>query len=614
MSTEMNKDVAHPAPETIKNDAPRKKKRKVSNNKKIVKPGVTYGDDELLAVEKLPFWNLIHDGQIKSIDADGIVVTIAKDAGTIPVFVANEELCAGKDRSIGAPIRVYLEDIIASSESDRPFLGSEIKAVELDLLERATQAHRHHETIKGYVIGEIKGGYCVALFAESRDDADYGFGLRAFLPLGRTGLRRMEGLRENDERVVDVQIAEFDPNRGNIVVSRRELLAVNRKKDEDAFFAAHAVGDHVSGEVTAVMPYGAFISLGAVDGFLHISDISWDKKPRLKDLVPVGKQINAKIIGIDNETKKVKLSIKDMNADPWQSIERVFKPGSEVEGDIVAFAEFGAFVRLRDGVEGLIHVGEITWNRIKHPSQHFKIGEHVKALVLRVDKESRRISLSTKALEMSPVERLSGQFPVGAVIKTKIVSIHDFGLFVELDEFSQGFVPRSEATWTRSEDSLEKIFSVGQEVEAAVLGYDSRRQRVSCSIKRAHEDPWARWKNQFKRGSVHKVKVIEVKRAGVVCKLDADLTGFCPRSQMADADNDSGRMNVKVGDELEVVVTAIDPLRQRISISQREAAESETKKAYQSYLSEQGQGGARTTLGDAFRNLNKSKGKSRDHG
>lgn len=614
MNIEMNKEVTHHQSETNKADAPKKRKRKVQN-KKLVKPGVSYADEELLAVEGVPFWNAIHDGNIKSILADGVMVSIAKDGGTIDVFVPSEELCAGRDLNVGQPLRIYLEDAIAAyADNERPFSGSEIKAVELDLMERAHRAIALHETIKGYVVGEIKGGYSVSLFAETRETAENGYGLRAFLPLGRTGLRRTQGLRAGDERAIDVQIAEFDAKRGNIVISRREILAESRKKDEDAFFASHSVGDEVVGQVTAMMHYGAFVNIGAVDGFLHVSDISWDKKPKLQELVPVGKQIRAKIIELNPETKKVKLSIKDLNADPWQSIEKVFKPGSEVEGDIVALADFGAFVKLKDGVEGLVHVGEITWNRIKHPSQHFKIGQHIKALVLRVDKEARRISLSTKALELSPVERLSGQFPVGAVLKTKIASIHDFGLFVELDESSQGFVPRSETTWIRSEDPLEKTFSVGQEVEVAVLGYDSRSQRVSCSIKRANVDPWQKWKNQFKRGSIHKVKVLEIKRAGVICELDNDLTGFCPRSQMAEADNEQGRLNVKVGDEMEVVVTACDPVRQRISVSQREAAESETKKAYQSYLNEQSRGAARTTLGDAFRNLNKSKGKSKDHG
>lgn len=613
MNIETNREIVPQNSDDKQKGSARKKKRK-SPHKRVERAHVTYTDDELQSIEGIPFWNATHDGHVKSIAEDGIVVAIAKDGGHIDVFVVNEELVQGIERRVGDSLRVYLEDaIVANAQSPHPFLGSEIKAIDLDLITLGEQAKKKGETVSGYVIAEIKGGYSVALFAKSREQAELGLGLRAFLPLGRTGLRRAQGL-EHDQHEINVTIAEFDPQRGNIVISRRELLAENRKKDEEAFFDSHQIGDEIVGLVSAHMPYGVFVNLGSVDGFLHISDISWDKKPRSRDLMPIGKEIRAKIIGLDKETKKVKLSVKELNTDPWLSIERVFKPGSEVEGDVVAFAEFGAFVRLKDGVEGLIHVGEITWNRIKHPSQHFKLGEHVKALILRVDKEARRISLSTKALEMSPVERLSGQFPVGAVLKTKVASVHDFGLFVELDEQSQGFVPRSESSWVRSEEPLETIFSPGQEVEVAVTGYDSRRQRVSCSIKRAVSDPWQKWKNDFRRGSLHNVKVLEVKRAGLVCELDTDLEGFCPRSQMAEADNDQSRVNVKVGEMIEVVVTACDPVRQRISLSQREASETETKKAYQSYLNEQGSGSSRTTLGDAFRNLNISKGKSKDHG
>jgi len=613
MNNELQKEVTEPkALEKTKGGVHNKKKRKPL--KKAKAPTVTYSDEELRAVEGEPFWNLVHDGKIKSIETDGITVAIERDGGSITVFVPSEELMAGVDRMTGQPVRIYLDDAIAANaQSARPFTGSEIKGVELDLLDKAYKAKALNETIQGYVVAEIKGGYSVALFADSRELADRGHGFRAFLPLGRTGLRRTEGLSLADDHLVSVQIAEFDPTRGNIVVSRRELLAEVRKKEEEAFFTEHALNDEVVGYVSAVMPYGVFVNLGAVDGFLHIGDISWDKKPRLKELVPVGKEIRAKIIELDLEKKKVKLSMKDLNPDPWQSIERTFRPGSEVKGDIVAFADFGAFVRLKDGVEGLIHMGEITWSRIKHPSQHFRIGDHVRSLVLRVDKEQRRISLSTKALETSPVERLSAQFPAGSVIKTKIASIHDFGLFVELDEASNGLVPRSEVSWLRSDDPLETLFSVGQEIEVAIMGYDQRRQRVTCSIKRVQGDPWQKWKNDFKRGSTHKVRVLEVKRAGVVCQLDGELTGFCSRRDLFEGDSEQGKINVRVGDEIEVVVTAVDLTRHRISLSQKAAADSETKKAYQSYLNEQGQGAARTTLGDALRNV-KIKGKFKDHG
>lgn len=606
MNAEMNKEVA--TEQQTKSEGGRQKKKRKMVKRPIVREYVTYSPEELEKIEGQAFWNFVNTASVKSISSDGLIVSIAKGAGTVDVFVPEEELVKDRDRNIGQELRIYVDDSLsAHSNAEHPIVGSEIKAVDLDLLDQAAEAQKNHATISCYVISEIKGGYSVALFAHNREEAERGFGLRAFLPLGRTGLRRDQGLRE-DEYVLGVQISELDPVRGNIVVSRRELLAEGKKLEAEKFFSSYKIGDKVKGVVTALMPYGAFVSLGGIDGFLHISDISWDKKPRVKDLVPVGKEISAQIIEIDLEKKKVKLSIKDLNSDPWQSIEKIYKPGTEVEGDVVAFADFGAFIKLQDGVEGLIHVGEITWSRIKHPSQQFKIGDHVKAAVLRVDKEARRISLSTKALELSPVERLSGLFPVGTVLKTKVASIHDFGIFVELDEKSQGLVPRSEISWQRSDEPLENSYKVGQEIEVAVLGYDSNRQRVSCSIKRLNDDPWINWKQKFRRGSHHKVKVIQATRKGVLCQLDRDLTAFCPASQLAEEEGDQ-RVNIKVGDEIEVVVTACELQNQRILISQKAAVESETKQAYASYLNEQGQGRARTTLGDAFKKLELTKGK-----
>lgn len=607
MNSELNKAAAEP--KLNKKTGGNGKKRLPMRRQE--RPSVVYSDDELLAVEGQPFWNWVHDARLKSVLESGLVVSIGNHkGGELDVFIEDGEINDKSSKVIGQSLRVYLEDaLVSAAESEHPIKGSEIKAIELDLVQQASAAQKNHQSIDAFVVAPIKGGYSLALFAQNRDQAERGFGLRAFLPLGRTSLRRDGAHADVENQVVSVQISELDWSRGNIVVSRRELLAKERKKDESEFFAKFHEGDTVTGVVTSIMPYGAFVNLGAVDGFLHISDISWDKKPRLKELVPIGQQISAQIIGVDQENHRVKLSMKGLNADPWQSIEKSFRPGTEVEGDIVAFADFGAFVKLKDGVEGLIHVGEISWNRIKHPSQKFKIGDHVKAAVLRVDKEARRISLSTKAIEQSPIERLSSQFPIGAVLKTKIASIHDFGMFVELDQESNGLVPRSEISWMRSEEPLDKSYQVGQEIEVAVLGFDLQRQRVSCSIKRLNNDPWSSWKDKFKRGSVHKVKVARVLRTGIECVLDGDLLAFVPRAQLAEDTNETGRLNTKVGDEIEVIVTACDPVRQRVSISQKAAAESETKQAYQSYLHDQGQGGARATLGDAFKKLELNKGK-----
>lgn len=605
MNTELNKEAKKSNKEKIQGQASKKHKRR-NVKKKAFKPSVVYSDTELLTVDNNPFFNAIHQGEIKSITDDGITVSIDNNGRHVDAFVAKEELCDTEKYSVKEQITVYLEENKETTEEeDHPLKASRVKAIELGLLDKLAKAKENNQTVKGYIIGEIKGGYSVALLVNNREEADNGLGLRAFLPLGRTSLRRGEGFDEREDHLIEVHISELEPRRGNIVVSRRELLVEDRKKKEEAFFSNHAVGDKVDGVVSAVMPYGVFVDLDGVDGFLHISDISWDKKPKLKEVTPVGKEITAKIIELDTENKKVKLSIKELNEDPWQTIEKAYKPGTEVKGTVVAFADFGAFIRLEDGVEGLIHVGEITWNRIKHPSQYFKIGDEVKAAVLRVDKEAKRISLSTKALQESPVERLSGQFPVGTVIKTKVAGIHDFGIFVDLDEESKGLVPKSEVSWVRNDDPLDKSFAVDQELEVAVLGYDSKRQRVTCSIKRLQEDPWPNWKTKFKKGSMHKVKVTQVKRAGVVCELDKNLTAFCSRNHLADSGEEAGPMKVKVGDELEVVVTQFDMLRHRISISQKAAQETHTQKAYESYLSEQEKGGSKTTLADALKNINK---------
>lgn len=600
MNTENTNTVAtHTESMTAPRKGHGKKKKK---NIKSRGPEVTYLLEELIAAEGQPFWEVVHDAEITVLNDEGLLAKIQKDGqGTIEVRVPKEEICAFHNHQAGQKIRLYLNDLTKSeSEEGALFSGSEIKAIELDLLDQAEAAFKNGEIVPGHVLSPVKGGFSLALFAKNRDDAENGFGLRAFLPMGRASLRRILPLEtvELESPQIDVKISEYDPVLGNIIVSRREVLQASRKEGEEAFFASLKVGDVVNGKISAVMPYGAFVNLGQADGFLHISDLSWDKRPRLKEL-QVGKDITARIIEIKD--KKIKLSIKDLNPDPWQNIEKHLRPGMQVKGTIVAFADFGAFVRLENGIEGLVHAGEISWSRVKHPSTFFKLGDEVTAAVLRVDKETKRVSLSTKELETSPVERLSGQFPVGTVVKTKIASIEEFGLFVELDEHTHGLVPRSEISWTRSDEPLDKQFTVGQEIEVAIWGYDSRRQRVTCSLKRTHKDPWPEWKQKYRRGSVHQVKVLRSTKDGLLCELENGLTGFVPKGQLLSAENDS-RVAVKQGEMIEAVVTALDPLKQSVSLSQKAALENETNKAYQSYLHEQSsKGGAKTTLADAFK-------------
>lgn len=579
-----------------------KKKRKLNKPKKEV----VYTDDELsLVMEKINYHeNKVCDAVIKLVQEDGIVVEVEQQGAKIDAFIPKQELAKDEEFKEKDLIRVLLEESIKLSTEplDMP-KASHVKALDLDLLEKAKNCHKNKEIISAYVIAEIKGGYSLAIFVNDHEEAEKGYGLRAFLPRRNTCLNPNDVNTSLENTLLQVTISNINLEEGNIVVSMRELLASERQKAADEFFASHNIGDEVLGKVSSIMPYGAFIDLGLMHGFVHISDISWDKKPRIHALLAEGDEVKAKIIELDTENKKVKLSIKDLIIDPWLNIEKYFELGSEVKGKIVGFADFGAFVKLEPSqVEGLIHIGEITWQRIRKPSDFFKIGDNVKAAVLRIDKETKRLSLSSKALELSPVDRLSSQFPVGAVIKTKITSIHDFGVFITLDEKNNALVPRSEISWSRTDDDLNKNFQVGQEVEVAILRYDVEKQRATCSMKQLMADPWQKYKLEYKKGSLHKTKIVSVTKAGVLCELKDGLFGFCPKNQLSSYSPESNRMTAKVGDEIEVVVTMCDHQTQKISLSQRMAIESETKKAYSNYLSQQNQSGKeKTTLADAFR-------------
>lgn len=592
----------------VSSSQPKKNIKKKKAGLKKNRPAPLYTQEEISQISKEVFWDSIHEGRIKSIDGKKITATLLKGEHQIDVQIPNEELCAATERKEGDCIRFYLEDEIKNvdASSENPFIGSEIKAKELDLLAKAEDAFKNRETVTGYIVSEVKGGYCIALFASSRKEAEDGYGLKAFLPKALCSLSRFQEEPNEIKDIVEVKIAEIDPILGNIIVSKKELLVQDRVKLEEEFFKNHQVGDEIEGIVTSIMPYGAFLDLGCISGFLHASDVSWSKRPNIKNFLRVGEKVRTKIIELKPDEKKVKVSVKDLNSDPWLTIDEQFKPGTEVTGVIVAFADFGAFVRLQNGVEGLIHIGEICWNRIAHPSEVFKLGQVVNAAVLRVDKETRRISLSTKAIETSPVERLATQFPIGAVISTKVAAIKEFGLFVALSGDCVGLVPKNEISWMRIEQDLDKLYEVGQELEVVILGYEPKKQRATCSIKRLKSDPWQKFKKDYRKGSVHKAKVVSVVRAGVLCELGDGLTAFCPKNQLTSFSPESTRFSTKVGDEIEVYVTAIEPVTQRVTVSQKMAVESETKRAYAAYLDQQGKGsGDKTTLADAFRNLNK---------
>ncbi len=534
--------------------------------------------------QNTPVWNAIHTAEVLSTEDAGLRLKI----GELTALLPKEELNF-LTAPLGESIQVYLEN-------PKNPIASIFKAQELFEIDAVTAAIQKNEPVPGMVIGAIKGGFSVSLLAKTREEAERGHGLRAFLPFSHVGLDTRMLPAMSDREPYLFKIKDFKPEEGNIIVSRRSLLQKERREHEKVFWEKHQVGDVVSGIVKSLVPYGAFVDLDGADALLHVSDMSFEHHPVESERVKIGQHLQVKILEIDKKAKKVKVGLKQLKKDPWQQIEDEYKVGMDVTGTVVAFSDFGIFLHLGQGLEGLVHSSEISWQRAKHPSSYFKIGDEVKARILRLDKEGHRISLSIKALEENPIDKLAEKFPVGTVLKTKIVGIKEYGLFVQLDENIAGLVHIGELSWTKHVEHPSELFKEGEEIEVAVMGFDAKRQRVSCSVKRTQPDPWIVWKSRYARGTRHEVTVKRVSHNGFECELEPELMAYCSNKELGDTP-------AKLGQKINVEVTACDPVQQRISISVRARIDKEAREDYDAYLKRSQGQNSKATLADALGRL-----------
>lgn len=608
--------TAQPVQDESKTQQPSQAARKTARPKRSKpkgKPFVAYDAGVLTQKASEGFWNQVHDLKIARLEGDVVIFALPEEQDFSEITVPAVEFGAVAPE-IGSEWPIYVADPIPSpkpvaGESDAEpsksiLTGSHLQAQEFRMLTRVNQAYKRRKPIEGFVMAPVKGGFCVALMAKNRAEAEAGIGLRAFLPTGYSGLGRDGKIDLYTDEAIDFRVRDFAPKNTNIILSRKEILFEARKEALEARWPELSLGDVVNGAVKSVVEYGAFIDVGGVDGFVHISDIAWESHKQIKKMIHVGDPVSAKIIKLDNENKKVKLSIKATLPDPWQAIKDKFPIGSSVKGIVVAMADFGVFVRLEDGIEGLVHTSELSWGRAKHPSKLFHIGDEVTAMVLDVDEKSRRIALSLKALEKSPVERVSEKYDVGARVKTKISGVAEFGLFVELDEDVQGLVHIGEISWTDRVEDLATQFKEGDETEVLVTGFDEVRQRISCSIKRLEDNPWDEWRKKYAVGKKLHLPVARVTSGGAEFDLDGGLVAFCPTNHLSE--NRVGRAQdaVKVADVLDVQVIECSQRDFKVVVSAKALAQAETKDAYRSYLKDQEKNSAgKVTLGDM---LNKS--------
>jgi small subunit ribosomal protein S1 len=410
--------------------------------------------------------------------------------------------------------------------------------------------------IKGKVKSVVKGGLMVNI------------GVEAFLPASQIDIVPPKDLQQFVGNTYDFKIVKINDDRRNVVLSRRELIEQERSEKRQQFMDSVKVGDHVNGTVKNLTDFGAFIDLDGMDGLLHITDMSWGRLGHPSELVKVGQQLEVQVLDINKEKERVSLGLKQLLKNPWDQIEERFPAGQKVKGKITNLVPYGAFVELEEGVEGLIHVSELSWTkRIMRPSDILTVGQEVEAVVLGVNKEEQKISLGLRQLEPNPWDEIEKKFTIGSRVKGTIRNMTAYGAFVELDEGIDGMIHVSDLSWTRKINHPSEMFKKGDEVEAEVIDIDKTNQRISLGIKQLSDDPWKIIDQKYKIGDLVKGKVSKLASFGAFVELQDDIDGLVHISQLSEDHVAKVKDVLKVGQEVEARVIKVDKVERRIGLS-----------------------------------------------
>ncbi len=524
-------------------------------------------------------------GEVIEIRSDLAVVDIGyKSEGTIPVseFGRNQDGSAAV--KAGDKVDVLIE---RWEDEDGLIVLSKEKADKLKVWDEISDAVEKDELVEGTIVARVKGGLSVDI------------GVKAFLPGSQVDLRPIRNLEKMIGRKFEFKIIKFNKRRGNIVLSRRVLLEKEREALKTDTLKKLKPGAVLPGIVKNITEYGAFIDLGGIDGLLHITDMSWGRVSHPSQIFTVGDEVDIMVLKFDVETERVSLGLKQINEDPWTHADEKYKVGAKVEGKVVSLTDYGAFVELQEGIEGLIHISEMSWTkRIKHPSKMVAVDDEVEAIVLDIDSTNKRISLGMKQIEPNPWTLLDERYPVGSVISGRIRNITDFGIFIGIEEGIDGLVHISDISWTQRIKHPSQLYKKGDEVEAMVLSIDPESERFSLGIKQLTGDPWSSIPEKYPPGTRVKGKCIKVTEFGAFVEIDEGIEGLIHISEMSQERVEDPRQIVNEGDEIEVMVLDVDPEERRIALSVKSLQLSKGEEDYQEYLRKQGEG--KVSLGDAL--------------
>jgi small subunit ribosomal protein S1 len=495
-------------------------------------------------------------GRVVHVGSSEVLVDVGyKSEGAIPIEEFHRH---GALPKVGDEIEVYLE---AKEDSEGLIVLSKDKADKIKVWDAITQAYEKGAPVDGRVVEVVKGGLSVDV------------GVKAFLPGSQVDLRPVKNLGAMIGQPIRARVIKLNRRRGNVVLSRRAVLEEEREEKKKHTLEVLAEGMVLTGTVKNITDYGAFIDLGGIDGLLHVTDMSWGRVGHPSEIFQVGDQVEVVVLHFDRESGRVSLGYKQKSSDPWERVEQTYAPGTKVRGRVVSLTNYGAFVELEAGVEGLVHVSEMSWTRrVRHPSKIVNVGDEVEVIVLDVNRGAKRISLGMKQVEPDPWATIDERYMIGTRVVGKVRNLTDFGAFIELEPGVDGLLHISDMSWTRNVGHPSEILKKGQELESQILNIDKENKRISLGIKQIQPDPWTTVAQRYPMGSRVTGKIVRLTDFGAFVELEPGVDGLLHISQMANRPISRPDEIVNVGDELGLLVIRVDPHERRIGLSLKELA------------------------------------------
>ena len=509
-------------------------------------------------------------GEIVQIDKEYVLVDIGyKSEGQIPIHEFQDE-----NGNITAKVGQKVDVLLERKEDDEGIIIlSKEKAAKIKVWDKIKEVYERDGTIKGTIVARVKGGLSVDV------------GLPAFLPGSQVDLRPVRDMDALVGTEHEFKIVKYNKRRGNIVVSRRAILEAERQALREKTLQILKDGAVLEGTVKNVTDYGVFVDLGGIDGLVHITDLSWGRVGHPSQLYQIGDKITVKVLHFDREKERVSLGVKQLTPDPWLNADEKYPIGTKITGRVVSLTDYGAFVEVEPGIEGLIHISEMSWTRkIRHPSQLLKVGDTVEAMVLNIDVEKKRISLGLKQVEPNPWDVVAEKYPVGTTIEGKIKNITDFGIFIGIDEGIDGLVHISDISWTKRIKHPSEIYKKGQEVQAVVLKIDKENERFSLGIKQLTPDPWKEIPNKYKPGTRVTGTVTNITDFGIFLELEEGIEGLIHVSEIPKDKRGSTISKFQIDDVIQAQVISVSPEEKKIALSLKRLESTSEKETYKNYL------------------------------